>query len=143
MIIMLPELWDFMRLINDTSLYEAKQSKQYRLLKQVFSSSNGHIIPPIAIPYWSLFEDTDYIDSLVNDNIPMKFVFDEFTQSFIFKNISTALISIEVIFKKLSIENPNDTTMSEYNNIARRTLQLIRDNSSVDELAGVLNGLNI
>ena len=143
MIIMLPELWDFMRLIHDTSLYEAKQSKQYRLLKQVFSSSNEHIIPPIAIPYWSLFEDTDYIDSLVNDNIPMKFVFDEFTQSFIFKNISTALISIEVIYKKLSIEHPNDTTMSEYNNIARRTLQLIRDNSSVDELAGVLNGLNI
>ena len=136
--IVLPELWDFIRLIYDKNLYEAQHTKQYRLLKNVFNSTL-----PIAIPYWSLFENTDYIDCIVHDTIQINLSYDEQLQSFVFKDLPTAFMGIEVILKKLKNENPNDYEIEECSRISTKVLKFIKESSSIDELSSVLNGMNI
>jgi hypothetical protein len=125
-------------LIYDKNLYEAQETKQYRLLKNVFNTTL-----PVAIPYWSLFENTDYIDCIIHDTIQVNVSYDERLQSFVFNNLQMAFIGIEVILKKLKNENPCDYEIEECSNISTKVLKFIKESSCIDELSSVLNGLNI
>jgi hypothetical protein len=135
--IVLPELWDFMKVVYEKNLYEAQQTKQYKLLKNIYRSPEI----PIAIPYWSLFDNTDYVDCVIYDvnNI----TYEDRLQSFVFKNLQSAFLGIELIFKKLQEENPTDYQMKECCDMSRSVIRFLRDNSSTDELSGIINDLKI
>lgn len=63
-----------------------------------------------GIPYIVLFEQEDYIDSIVCD---LNLEFDDNSGCFIFSNINALVNGIYEILKKLHLEHPNDTDIEE------------------------------
>lgn len=75
-----------------------------------------------GIPYIVLFENDDYIDSLVCD---LNLIYDDESGCFVFSNINALINGIYGILKKLHLEHPNDTDLEEKFEMVRTFIQKV------------------
>ena len=94
--IVLPELWSFLKYINSYGIEKAKKTYQYRILINVYKNNYN-----VGIPFWSLFENEDLIDLILYEKTNISMVYDKNLKSFMFCNISQAILGISDIFHNL------------------------------------------
>lgn len=61
-----------------------------------------------GIPYIVLFDNEDYMDSIIHDYVKHSPSYDENSGCFVFENINKLILGVYEILKKLHFENPND-----------------------------------
>jgi hypothetical protein len=139
MIIILPELWEFIKTIHFKGLYESRQTLQFTLLCNVVKHKKNHGIQ-VAVPYWSLFSKKDYVDYILCDN--PEYVFEERTQSFIFDNLAKAILGIEDMCYQLVKTFPEVDELNDNFIISRNSIKHFK-NQNLNELNDVLDNIKI
>jgi hypothetical protein len=75
-----------------------------------------------GIPYIVLFENEDYIDSIVYD---LNLIYDDESGCFVFSNMNALVNGIYGILKKLHLEHPNDTDIEEKFEMVKRFIEKV------------------
>ena len=85
----LPEFWKFIVEIYNKNITEAKLHDQYFLLENIVKYSEDI---PIAIPFWSLFENEEYIDIITNTYTKNSIFYDQKLKVFIFTKLARVFL---------------------------------------------------
>ena len=134
--IILPELWDFICEIDTKGVYEAKKHKQFKVLDNIIKFTNNY---PIAVPFWSLFDNIENVSIVTYSFTKISIIFDENLNCFIFKNLYDAFFGIKEIFMTIYYELCDEENKNKYN-IAKSAINILKQNSEkIDDICDLLN----
>ena len=120
----LPEFWKFIIEIYNKNITEAKLHDQYFLLENIVKYSEDI---PIAIPFWSLFENEEYIDIITNTYTKNSIFYDQKLKVFIFTKLARVFFGIQEIFTILTDVYPNDQNILDNYIIITRVMNTLKD----------------
>ena len=120
----LPEFWKFIVEIYNKNITEAKLHDQYFLLENIVKYSEDI---PVAIPFWSLFENEEYTDIIVNTYTKNSIFYDPKLKVFIFTKLARVFFGIQEIFTILTEVYPNDQNILDNYNIITRVMNILKD----------------
>jgi hypothetical protein len=120
----LPEFWKFIVEIYNKNITEAKLHDQYFLLENIVKYSEDI---PIAIPFWSLFENEEYTDIIVNTYTKNSIFYDPKLKVFIFTKLARVFFGIQEIFTILTDVYPNDQNILDNYIIITRVMNILKD----------------
>lgn len=120
----LPEFWKFIVEIYNKNITEAKLHDQYFLLENIVKYSEDI---PVAIPFWSLFENEEYTDIIVNTYTKNSIFYDPKLKVFIFTKLARVFFGIQEIFTILTDVYPNDQNILDNYIIITRVMNILKD----------------
>ena len=120
----LPEFWKFIVEIYNKNITEAKLHDQYFLLENIVKYSEDI---PVAITFWSLFENEEYTDIIVNTYTKNSIFYDPKLKVFIFTKLARVFFGIQEIFTILTEVYPNDQNILDNYNIITRVMNILKD----------------
>ena len=120
----LPEFWKFIIEIYNKNITEAKLHDQYFLLENIVKYSEDI---PVAIPFWSLFENEEYTDIIVNTYTKNSIFYDPKLKVFIFTKLARVFFGIQEIFTILTEVYPNDQNILDNYIIITRVMNILKD----------------
>ena len=120
----LPEFWKFIVEIYNKNITEAKLHDQYFLLENIVKYSEDI---PVAIPFWSLFENEEYTDIIVNTYTKNSIFYDPKLKVFIFTKLARVFFEIQEIFTILTEVYPNDQNILDNYIIITRVMNILKD----------------
>ena len=120
----LPEFWKFIVEIYNKNITEAKLHDQYFLLENIVKYSEDI---PVAIPFWSLFENEEYTDIIVNTYTKNSIFYDPKLKVFIFTKLARVFFGIQEIFTILTEVYPNDQNILDNYIIITRVMNILKD----------------
>ena len=120
----LPEFWKFIVEIYNKNITEAKLHDQYFLLENIVKYSEDI---PVAIPFWSLFENDEYTDIIVNTYTKNSIFYDPKLKVFIFTKLARVFFGIQEIFTILTEVYPNDQNILDNYIIITRVMNILKD----------------
>jgi hypothetical protein len=120
----LPEFWKFIVEIYNKNITEAKLHDQYFLLENIVKYSEDI---PVAIPFWSLFENEEYTDIIVNTYTKNSIFYDPKLKVFIFTKLAKVFFGIQEIFTILTDVYPNDQNILDNYIIITRVMNILKD----------------
>jgi hypothetical protein len=104
----------------------------------------NHAETTIAVPYWTLFEEIEYIDYVLHDKMPHgNPVYDTSLQAFVFKSAYHMFHSIPHIVQTIHKHFPNNHSMTLRHLAITRAMALLGEEggaeSELDELCGLMD----
>lgn len=139
----LPEFWKFIVEIYNKNITEAKLHDQYFLLENIVKYSEDI---PIAIPFWSLFENEEYTDIIVNTYTKNSIFYDPKLKVFIFTKLARVFFGIQEIFTILTDVYPNDQNILDNYIIITRVMNIMKDRHysvNIDEVCDLFSNSKI
>lgn len=139
----LPEFWKFIVEIYNKNITEAKLHDQYFLLENIVKYSEDI---PIAIPFWSLFENEEYTDIITNTYTKNSIFYDPKLKVFIFTKLARVFFGIQEIFTILTDMYPNDQNILDNYIIITRVMNIMKDRHysvNIDEVCDLFSNSKI
>lgn len=135
----LPEFWKFIIEIYNKNITEAKLHDQYFLLENIVKYSEDI---PIAIPFWSLFENEEYTDIIVNTYTKNSIFYDPKLKVFIFTKLARVFFGIQEIFTILKDVYPSDQNILDNYIIITSVMNILKDRHysvSIDDICDLFS----
>jgi hypothetical protein len=127
----LPEFWNFVVEIYTKDIPEAKRMNQYFIIENIIKYSDNI---PIAIPFWTLFQNEEYIDLIIHTFTKNSIVYDSRLKSFVFDQLPSVFLGIQEIYKIINDLFPNDQHIVDNYLIITRVIQTVKDKHNRDNI---------
>ena len=131
-ILILSEFWSFIESVYKIGFNETKKTNLFKSLNNIIKYL---ATKPCAIPYWTLFDNIDYVDLINNDYIKYNPVYDVELESFVFANIFDLYYGVHEIIKKIYENYPNDQDINDKHNIMKQSMSLIKNYNDICDLS--------
>lgn len=137
----LVELFSFIDLVCTEGILHAKESAFYKLIATLVNHESEK--PVYGIPYYILFENTEYIDIIMHDHIIPTISYDATSQCFVFLSMQDTFDGIVAIFKKILEEYPQDVEIRNKLQRVEICLSMVNTFMDMDELSDSLSDMKI
>jgi hypothetical protein len=131
-ILILSEFWSFIESVYKIGFNETKKTNLFKSLNNIIKRLSTK---PCAIPYWSLFDNVDYVDLINNDFVKFNPVYDVKLESFVFSNIFDMYYGVYEILKMIREHYPNDYNVEEKYNMIKYAMKLIENYNDMCDLS--------
>lgn len=135
----LTEIFCFIELLCTRGVDHAKESPFYQLIHNIIA--NEYVDASYAVPYYALFENIDYVDTIVHDFVHPTVVYDDIIKCFVFRNMHSLFIGLKSILKKLHNEYPNDQNIQDKFHQITMFVSIVNESMSLDDLCESMNKL--
>ena len=99
-VILLSNIWEVIELLFQENYTKLQSTSDFKLMS-ILNKKNKLQHLSIAIPYWTLFNNTDYIEYIEYMNIINKPYYDHDIECFIFKSANDMLRQLHDIFNNV------------------------------------------
>jgi hypothetical protein len=143
-IIILSNIWEVIELLFQENYTKLQSTTDFKLMS-ILNKKNKLQHMSIAIPYWTLFNNPNYIEYIEYMNIANKPYYDHDIECFIFKSAKDILIQLLDIFNHIMniFENEDDVKYKAFviDIVIKKSKPI--SNSTDDDVSFLLNNLRI
>lgn len=143
-IILLSNIWEVIELLFQENYAKLQSTTDFKLMS-ILNKKNKLQHLSIAIPYWTLFTHTDYIEYIEYMSIVNKPYYDHDIECFIFKSAKDMLSQLQDIFNHIRniFEDDEDVKYKAFviDVVIKKNMAI--STASEDDVSFLLNNLRI
>jgi hypothetical protein len=140
MILIFSDLFVFAEIVCQCGVERSKETSFFKTIKHVLSKEH---IYTFGVPYYCLFDNKDYIDSIEHDLMKHRPVYDDNIGCFLYYSINDTFQGIYEILKKLAYENPNDHVLNDKYTIIKLFMEIVENDIRFDDLCDIMKGTKL